>query len=330
VEDIIGMTGLNEKGLGKGGRPVRSPFRMAGLLVLAYLFVVAPYILFSSDIASHVARSISDLQRIETVKGFVFVMATAVGLLAFAWFLFAKIARAETEILLQRAALVIAECKAMAGVFASAVGHDIGNQLMILKESVRRLRKFSTLTSASVEELEGVFRALNDLERLAHRLVTGGRKGMPGEYEKVDLAVLLAHVVDEARHHPLVCRCAIEVIGEKSIELRANPVMIRQLLLNLVLNAAQATNGGGHVRVGALQGQHGAILEVHDDGPGVPPERRNLIFEPFYTTQDTGTGLGLLSVKVYAAAHQGTVEVTDSPLGGALFRVSLPANVPFS
>ena len=128
-----------EFGTSSGGIPVRSPFRMAGLLVLAYLLVCVPYILFSSTIADYMASSVSDLQRIETVKGFVFVIVTAAGLLVFVWLLFAKIARAESEILSQRDTLVVAERHATAGVFASSVGHDISNHLMILKESIRSL-----------------------------------------------------------------------------------------------------------------------------------------------------------------------------------------------
>ena len=135
-----------------------------------------------------------------------------------------------------------------------SVGHDISNHLIILKESIRSLQTFSARTSVAFEEFEGVLRALNDLERLARWLIAGGRKGMPGEYVGVDLAVLLSNVVNEARNHTLVRHCAVELTGEKSFETRTDPVMIRQLLLNLILNAAQATDGRGHVRDGVLDG----------------------------------------------------------------------------
>jgi signal transduction histidine kinase len=307
---------------------VVSPFRIAGLLVLGYLVICVPYILFSGVVAARFASSVEELQRIEMFKGLGFIVATAAGLFIFSWLLLRRIARDEVEILRQRDALVVAERNATAGVFASSIGHDINNLLIILKESIRGLQEDAAATPTAFEGFEPAMHALNDLERLARRLVFGGRRGLPGEYVGVDLGVLLADVVEEARGHISLRNCTIEVTGEKNFETRANPVMVRQLLLNLILNAAEATEGRGLVRVGIVKGHLEAILEVHDNGPGVPKDKRNLIFEPFYTSKDTGTGLGLLSVKVYAEAHRGTVEVTDSPLGGALFRVYLPTGVP--
>ncbi|MBN2559989.1 MAG: histidine kinase, partial [Phycisphaerae bacterium] len=63
---------------------------------------------------------------------------------------------------------------------------------------------------------------------------------------------------------------------------------------------------------------------VHDSGLGVAPELRQAVFEPFYSTKPAGNGLGLLSVRAGAIAHGGTVEVTESELGGACFTVSIP------
>jgi signal transduction histidine kinase len=66
---------------------------------------------------------------------------------------------------------------------------------------------------------------------------------------------------------------------------------------------------------------------VHDSGTGVPRDERKKIFSALYTTKSSGTGLGLLSVKACAKIHEGFVEVDDSPLGGACFRLCLPVRV---
>jgi len=94
--------------------------------------------------------------------------------------------------------------------------------------------------------------------------------------------------------------------------------------LNLILTAAVAAGEGGRVEV-RLRREHGdAVLEVHDNGSGVPEESREKIFEPFYTTKPEGTGLGLLAARMGAEEHGGSIVVGDSDLGGAAFRVRLP------
>ena len=65
-------------------------------------------------------------------------------------------------------------------------------------------------------------------------------------------------------------------------------------------------------------------ISVEDNGPGIEPEQMQKIFEPFYTTRSQGTGLGLSVVKTVAQAHQGSVEVTNKPEGGAIFKIYLP------
>jgi two-component system, NtrC family, nitrogen regulation sensor histidine kinase NtrY len=104
--------------------------------------------------------------------------------------------------------------------------------------------------------------------------------------------------------------------------------MLRRVLINLVRNAAQAhagANGEGQVRVSLAR--EGAFwnLDVDDDGPGIPDELRQAVFDPYVTTKTEGTGLGLAIVKKIVIEHQGMIAATKSPLGGARLRVRLPA-----
>lgn len=107
--------------------------------------------------------------------------------------------------------------------------------------------------------------------------------------------------------------------------------MLRRVVVNLVRNAVQAIRGGrdvGHVQVSAHRapGGEGTVLDVEDDGPGVPEDQRARVFDPYFTTKSAGTGLGLAIVKKVVVEHGGEIEVDASPsLGGARFRVRLPA-----
>jgi len=105
--------------------------------------------------------------------------------------------------------------------------------------------------------------------------------------------------------------------------------LLRQIVYNLVQNAVDASPAGGTVDVLARVEDRELVVEVHDQGPGVPVELRERIFEPFFTTKDasvrtSGMGLGLSMVARSVAAARGTVAVDDAPSGGARFVVRLP------
>ena len=103
---------------------------------------------------------------------------------------------------------------------------------------------------------------------------------------------------------------------------------MQRALLNLAQNAAQAApDQGGRVRLGARAEGDTLIFEVEDNGPGVPEDKRELVFAPFFTTKQKGTGLGLALVKRCVEHHRGTVAVAEAPGGGARFQVRLPGAV---
>jgi two-component system sensor histidine kinase PilS (NtrC family) len=121
---------------------------------------------------------------------------------------------------------------------------------------------------------------------------------------------------------------AVEVAdadGTAPIELAADPAKLRQVLWNLLRNAAEAAaRGGGHVWVAARTRPGAVELEVGDDGPGIPPEHRERIFDPFFTTKAKGHGLGLAIVQSIVGEHGGSVRVEGEVGHGARFTVRLP------
>ena len=104
------------------------------------------------------------------------------------------------------------------------------------------------------------------------------------------------------------------------VEVHMHP--IRQALLNLLRNAAQAQDGEGRVHVRVLPSDSQVHIDVQDEGPGVPASSKDRIFEPFYTTKTAGTGLGLAYVRRVVEACGGTVTLLDTKRG-ATFRLSL-------
>jgi signal transduction histidine kinase len=109
-----------------------------------------------------------------------------------------------------------------------------------------------------------------------------------------------------------------------------DPARIRQLLWNLILNAAQATPEYGTIEISAQPDAVGRLVEikVSDDGVGIPPEALRRIFDPFYTTRSGGTGLGLANVERVVRAHGGTIQVESVPNQGTTFTIRLPRKGP--
>nr|MDA8166126.1 HAMP domain-containing sensor histidine kinase [Desulfobacteraceae bacterium] len=97
------------------------------------------------------------------------------------------------------------------------------------------------------------------------------------------------------------------------------------ILLNVLINAIEASPAGEEVLIRLFRDNGFALLEVADRGPGIPPDQRQRIFEPFYTTKKNGTGLGLPIARKIIEAHGGLLEVADREGGGTVFRLKLPA-----
>ncbi|MCF8026111.1 MAG: HAMP domain-containing histidine kinase, partial [Desulfobacteraceae bacterium] len=174
--------------------------------------------------------------------------------------------------------------------------------------------------AAALEQLtESHARLKNLVQRLS---AAGGRP--PGEAQKqyFNLAFAVNDALRFAEKHRSVRSCKVELKAPGEWMFMGSLLLIYQMIINLVLNAADATDYQGHIRVRLLAQNDFAVIEVHDNGPGVPESRRRAVLEPFYTTKEDGSGLGLLSVQACAHAHQGEVVVGDSEdLGGACFAV---------
>ncbi len=143
-------------------------------------------------------------------------------------------------------------------------------------------------------------------------------------------ALSLGEVAREVVHHCRLLAAERGVgislsVADGVPAVKGRPGHLEQLVRNLVVNALEACEPGGLVWVGVRgEGEH-VILEVSDNGCGVPPHLRQRIFEPFFTTKELGTGLGLVVVRQVAASHGARVTVRDREGGGTTFLVTFPA-----
>ena len=310
-----------------GDEPDLHPVVLALVLSAIYGLLCASYIVLSGRVAADRATDVPDLAQIELLKGLGFVAATALVFFGLAWLLLRRLAARQRLVRAQRRALLAADRRALTGLFCASVAHDINNILTVANAHVEQLGPQGAPERRD-RALAAVRGALADLGGLAKRMVALERGQGEERREPVDLARVARETVAFAARHPRVRSCRVSVAAVRPIVVRANAVALGRVVLNLLLNAADATGGKGRIEVRVLADGETARLEVHDDGPGVAPELRDRIFDGFITTKPDGSGLGLLSVRVTVAEHGGSVALGESDLGGALFAVSLPAEPP--
>jgi signal transduction histidine kinase len=117
----------------------------------------------------------------------------------------------------------------------------------------------------------------------------------------------------------------LRVIIEGEIpRLGADAELLKVMFQNLLINAAQAMHGRGEISIGLRTTDNLAHIDIRDHGRGIPPDVREKLFTPFFTTKARGTGLGLATVRRIAESHQGHVEILASGSEGTTVRVSLP------
>jgi signal transduction histidine kinase len=214
----------------------------------------------------------------------------------------------------------------------------LARQRQFVADASHELRTPLTSILANLElleaELEGedreiagsALRSSQRMRRLVADLLLLARAdaGRQAPREAVDLATVVREAAGEAA--PLAERHELEVDAEANVTVDGSADDLHRLTLNLIQNALVHTPPGTRVRVG-LRSEDGAVLEVEDDGPGVPAELRHRLFERFVRGQgDTGggSGLGLAIVRAVAETHGGSVELGEREGGGARFVVRLP------
>lgn len=214
---------------------------------------------------------------------------------------------------------------AVVGEMAAAMTHEVRTPIGILRSSAQLLLREPGLSDDGREVCSFIISETDRLNRLISTLLDSARPTSP-ELKPVDVARLARQTATMLTAQALKKNIVInyaDCAGEVSA--LCDEGQITQVLLNLLLNALQILPDGGHVSVSAWQEGEFALLAVADDGPGIAPELRERVFDPFFTQRVGGVGLGLVVVRQIVAAHSGEISVAQSELGGALFRVRLPA-----
>ncbi len=228
-----------------------------------------------------------------------------------------RLARAQAE-------LVSAERLATVGRLAAGIAHEVGNPLGGILGYLSLLRsriadpstaEFVNHIETEVQRINGIVRGLLDLGRPTSSVL-----------QPIELLPLVHNCVRIGGAGAELKSVGIRIEIPASMVVRSDPGRLSQILLNLLLNAAQAMEGTGEVKISASTVGQYAELRVEDRGPGISPEVLPRLFEPFVTTRAAGqgTGLGLAVSQHLAQGMGGSLRAENAPEGGARFTLTLP------
>jgi len=221
-------------------------------------------------------------------------------------------------------AMLRAEKMAAAGRLTASIAHEVNNPL----QSVQNCLHLAGRDDLPPEKRKEYFElARNELERLMktmQRMLDFYRPGA-ARVKRVDVLDLLKHVLS----------LTSQQLGQRQIQVTTDlpdslpPIyavssQIQQIFFNLILNSFDAMPGGGDLKISARELNQGVEMTFQDNGPGIPQDRRNNIFEPFFSTKEGGTGLGLTVSYNIVTAHGGTLDLANQKDSGACFRLFLP------
>ena len=222
------------------------------------------------------------------------------------------------------------ERDALVGTIATGIAHEIRNPLSTLNLNLQLLMEdwTSPVTEReqrSVRKLEVLLRETRRLESVLNDFLRFAA-GHQLKLDRVDLNALVGELLDFM--HPQAERAKIRFRREFSPSLphvEADANLIRQSVMNLLINAQQAMPSGGDIGVRTSAADGRVHLAIQDSGAGIPPEHLAKIFEIYFSTKPSGTGLGLPMARKIVEEHRGTLTVASEPGKGAIFTLSLPA-----
>ncbi|HZX97331.1 MAG TPA: ATP-binding protein [Myxococcales bacterium] len=216
---------------------------------------------------------------------------------------------------------------AVVGGLAAGLAHEIRNPLASMCGSIEILGSSPGLDEQERRLMQVVQSEAERLEGLVREFLSFARPVSPA-LEALEGSAAVAETMELFRPQLAERGIEVSVRAAAPVWLRADPRQLRQVLWNLLGNAADATPRGGRVEIRLFaSGEHG-VLEVADTGEGIAEEDLQRIFDPFFTTKERGTGLGLAIVHRIVEAHGGEVSVRSDPGQGSTFRVVLPRGAP--
>ncbi len=223
-----------------------------------------------------------------------------------------------------------AEKMAAIGEMAAGIAHEFRNPLAAISGAAQLICHEAENDPATQRLMNIITRECDRMEETVTEFLLFSRPATPGK-KWFSLPMVTNEVINLLRQATTWDdSCTIAVDIPPHLDCWADPQQLKQVLLNLINNSCNAmADSGGRVCIGAVEkkqpdGSERMVIEVVDNGPGIPEKVLDKIFEPFFTTRENGTGLGLAIVKQIIDSHEGEITVTSQQEKGTAITISLP------
>jgi signal transduction histidine kinase len=211
------------------------------------------------------------------------------------------------------------------GEMAAGLAHEIRNPLGGIQLYASMLAQDVADREAPLKAVAKISAGVRRVEALVGQVLQFSRE-ISARPQPVDLIAIVEQAIDHAGKTMAERQVECSLESEPQLPVGVDPLLLGQAVLNLILNAAEAIEGGGTIVVTCASPPEGSEakqfhLTVRDSGPGIAPQILDRIFNPFFTTKESGTGLGLAIVHRIVEAHDGTITACNGEGGGAKFEI---------
>jgi signal transduction histidine kinase len=220
--------------------------------------------------------------------------------------------------------LLLADRLASLGQLSAGLVHEIRNPLASIKGAAEALESEIPLGSRKRAFLDAIASEANRLNTLVTDFLTFARPRTPELLATQPNAVIRSVVSLTSREFQRRQLSLVTHVDAAVPETLMDGEQVKQALLNLVINAIQATPAGGIITLSSSLSSGCVRLTVQDSGPGIPASVKHQLFTPFVTTKEGGTGLGLAIAFSLVKQHGGTINASDAPGGGSVFQIEMP------
>jgi signal transduction histidine kinase len=235
----------------------------------------------------------------------------------------------QTELERSRESLVHAEKMALVGKLAAGMAHSIRNPFTSVKMRLFSLSRSLVLDDAQQEDLEVIAGEIRHIDTIVQNFLEFSRP------PRLRMQALSPSGVVDAALRLLDQRLKSYGVAARVDRpaplpaIEADPEQLKEVLVNLVVNACEAMPGGGEIVIEERvdhppEGRAQAVIRVRDSGPGIPPHIGEKVFDPFFSTKEQGTGLGLSIARRIITEHGGRLEAGNASGGGGVFTIALP------
>jgi signal transduction histidine kinase len=234
-----------------------------------------------------------------------------------------------SELQKSRETLLQAEKMALVGKLAAGMAHSIRNPFTSVKMRMFSLGRTLKLTETQKDDLDVISQEIRHIDTIVQNFLEFSRPPKL-KMQMVSPSVIVDLVIQLLEHRLNSYEVRIEVIRKRPLpQISADPEQLKEVLVNLVVNACEAMKKGGHIVITeeeTIERPTGKMVEIRvsDDGPGIPEPLADKVLQPFFTTKEEGTGLGLSIASRIIEEHGGRLNLTSTEGMGTTFTITLP------